>query len=106
VLNIGRQFGKSLLAINQTLLWCFNSKCKAAWVSPIYRQASKVFDEVINAFAKNSNIISKKDSSDLSITFSNGSILQFFSAERYDNIRGFTFLVGVKLLSCFSFLLH
>lgn len=91
VLNIGRQFGKSLLAINQTLFWCLNSKCKAAWVSPIYRQASKVFDEVVNAFAKSSNVITKKDSTDLSITFVNGSTLQFFSSERYDNIRGFTF---------------
>lgn len=91
VLNIGRQFGKSLLATNQLLKWALNNKCQCAWVSPIYRQASKVFDEVIKAFAKTNGVIERKDSTDLSITFVNGSTIQFFSAERYDNIRGFTF---------------
>jgi hypothetical protein len=90
VLNIGRQFGKSLLAVNQCMFWALNSRCSIAWVSPIYRQASKVYDEVIRAF-EGSNIITKKDGTNLSITFANGSTLQFFSAERYDNIRGFTF---------------
>lgn len=91
VLNIGRQFGKSLLAVNQNCYWCLNkANVKAAWVSPVYRQASKVYEEVVKAFA-GTNIISKKDGTDLTITFSNGSTLQFFSAERYDNIRGFTF---------------
>jgi hypothetical protein len=91
ILNIGRQFGKSLLATNQLLKWALNKRCQCAWVSPIYRQASKVFDEVIKAFAKTNGVIEKKDSTDLSITFCNGSTIQFFSAERYDNIRGFTF---------------
>ena len=89
-LNIGRQFGKSLLATNQLLKWALNSPCKCAWVSPIYKQASKVYEEILKAFA-NTSIITKKDGTDLSITFLNGSTIQFFSAERYDNIRGYTF---------------
>lgn len=90
VLNIGRQFGKTMLAMNQCYYWAFNnSGVKIAWVSPIYKQCKKVFDEMVLAFA-DSNLI-KSNASDLVITTQNGSTIQFFSAERYDNIRGFTF---------------
>jgi len=90
-LNIGRQFGKSLLATNQALYWAFNSKCDIAWISPIYNQANKVYEQVIKAFADNPQVFHKKDGQKLKIEFCNGSTFQFFSAERYDNIRGFTF---------------
>jgi hypothetical protein len=90
VLNIGRQFGKSLLAMNQCYFWAFNnSSVQIAWVSPIYRQAKKVFDEMVRAF-DGTNLIDK-NSSELIIKLKNNSTIQFFSAERYDNIRGFTF---------------
>lgn len=90
VLNIGRQFGKTMLAMNQCYYWGFNnSNVKIAWVSPIYKQCKKVFDEMVLAFA-DSNLI-KSNASDLVITLPNNSTIQFFSAERYDNIRGFTF---------------
>jgi hypothetical protein len=89
VLNIGRQFGKTMLAMNQLFYWMFNEKgCKCAWVSPIYKQSKKVFDDMVNAFA-DSDLI-HKNASELTITIGR-STLQFFSAERYDNIRGFTF---------------
>lgn len=92
VLNIGRQFGKSLLALNQCLYWALNNKgCEIGWVSPIYNQANKVFEQLVKAFQHDSSVIVKKDAQKLKIVFCNGSSLQFFSAERYDNIRGFTF---------------
>ena len=47
VLDIGRQFGKSLLATNQALYWLLNDTkfgvVEFAWVSPIYNQANKVY---------------------------------------------------------------
>lgn len=94
VLDIGRQFGKSLLATNQALYWLLNDSIfgvvEVAWVSPIYNQANKVYEQVVKAFAETS-IIKKRDATKLKLEFSNGSTFQFFSAERYDNIRGFTF---------------
>ncbi len=91
VLNIGRQFGKSLLATNQLLKWCLSDNdCKAAWVSPIYKQAKKVFDEIDTALS-NTGLVIERNKQELYFKFTNGSTLQFFSAERYDNIRGFTF---------------
>ena len=90
VLNIGRQFGKTMLAMNQTYFWAFNqTNIQCAWVSPIYKQCKKVFDEMVKAFEGTGLI--QSNASDLIIKTKNGSSIQFFSAERYDNIRGFTF---------------
>lgn len=92
VLNIGRQFGKTLLADNQALYWMFNDpKCKVGWVSPVYKQCKKVFEEIESAFSENPFVFSEKNKTDLTFKTINGSTMQFFSAERYDNIRGFTF---------------
>jgi len=90
VLNIGRQFGKTMLAMNQTYYWAFNqNNIQCAWVSPIYKQCKKVFDEMVKAFEGTGLI--QSNATDLIIKTKNGSTIQFFSAERYDNIRGFTF---------------
>lgn len=89
ILNIGRQWGKSMLAMNQVYYWAFNQKVQISWVSPIYKQAEKVFDEMVRAFAGTDVI--KSNAQKLLIETVNGTTIQFFSAERYDNIRGFTF---------------
>lgn len=68
----------------------FNDRgCKCAWVSPVYKQSKKVFEEMKLAFADTDLI--ETNATELTIKTNNGSSLQFFSAERYDNIRGFTF---------------
>lgn len=91
-LAIGRQFGKSLLGENQALYWFFNVPgCKIGWVSPIYKQCKKVFDEIDNAFAANQFVFKNKNKTDLTFTSHNNSTINFYSSERYDNIRGETF---------------
>ncbi len=88
VLNIGRQFGKTMLAMNQVYYWAINNPgSKIGWVSPVYKQSEKVFDEMARAFEPT---FIKTNAAKLTIEV-NGSTIQFFSAERYDNIRGFTF---------------
>lgn len=88
-LNIGRQFGKSMLGINQMLYWAINSKgCHIAWVTPIYKQGKKVFDEIEKATVKSG--LFEFNRSDLTIS-GFGSKISFFSGERPDNIRGNTF---------------
>ena len=80
------------MASNQLLFWALNNrKIRCAWVSPVYKQSKKVFDEVFKAFAKRPEIYRKVNQSELIIEYITGSTIQFFSAERYDNIRGFTF---------------
>jgi hypothetical protein len=89
ILNIGRQFGKTMLGINQMLYWAINHKgCNIAWVTPIYKQSKKVFDEM-EKVTKTSGLF-EYNRSDLTITGFNSQI-QFFSGERPDNIRGNTF---------------
>jgi len=92
ILNIGRQFGKTLLATNQLMYWALNNKnVRCAWVSPVYKQSKKVFEETYKAFRKRPEIYRGVNKSELIIEYKTGSTIQFFSAERYDNIRGFTF---------------
>tara|TARA_R110000744_G_scaffold108376_3_gene205255 strand:+ start:5 stop:1102 length:1098 start_codon:yes stop_codon:yes gene_type:complete len=71
------------------LYWLLhNPKSKGAWISPIYNQSKKVFQELSNAAHK---IMIHSNKADLTMEFLNGSTLQFLSAERYDSIRGFSF---------------
>ena len=89
VVATGRQFGKSLLAQNLMLYWLLKTpNSKGAWISPIYNQSKKVFQELSNASYK---IVKHSNKADLTMQFINGSTLQFLSAERYDSIRGFSF---------------
>lgn len=87
ILDIGRQFGKSMLGQNQCVDFMINRGWSGAWVSPTYRQAKKVAEELDNAFTGLFNY----NRSDLIMKTPNDCQLQFFSSERYDNIRGFTF---------------
>lgn len=88
IVSTGRQFGKSLLGQNLVLYWLLKNKGKGAWISPIYKQCQKVFDELSTASRQ---IIKQINKADLKITFINGSTVQFLSSENYDTIRGFTF---------------
>ena len=89
VVSTGRQFGKSLLGQNLMLYWLLKTPSnKGAWISPIYNQSKKVFQEIMNASHK---IVKHSNKADLTLEFINGSTLQFLSAERYDSIRGFSF---------------
>lgn len=89
VVATGRQFGKSLLAQNMMLYWLLQTpNQKGSWITPVYNQAKKVFDELTNAA---NTIITKQNKADLTITFINGSTLQFLSTDNYNTIRGFSF---------------
>lgn len=91
-LNIGRQFGKSLLGINQALDWFFNiGNAKIGWVSPVYKQCKKVFKDIDTAFGNNQNVFKDKNKTELVFTGHNGSSINFYSAESYDSARGETF---------------
>lgn len=89
ILNIGRQFGKTMLGINQMLYWAINDKgCNIGWVTPIYKQGKKVFTE-LEKVTRSSGLF-EYDKSELIVRGFNSTI-SFFSGERPDNIRGNTF---------------
>jgi len=65
--------------------------CRIGWVSPIYKQSKKVYKDIESAFGNNQHVFKGHNGTELTFTGHNGSTIEFFSAERYDNIRGFTF---------------
>ena len=92
---VGRQFGKSMMAMNLVLYWAINEgPCKVLWVSPVYSQTAKVMKELMEAIG-GSGIVDRCNYSDNYIKLKNGSEIYFRSAERYDNIRGMTMTYGV-----------
>lgn len=88
---IGRQFGKTALAMNQVIKWAVNNSWKIAWVSPTYKQCKKVFKDLDKAIGQAPFLRSKPNKSDLTFTLINGSEIIFYSAEAYDTVRGETF---------------
>ena len=92
VVSIGRQFGKTVMGQNQIIKWAVeNSNFKCSWISPTYKQAKKVFRELIKALGNCPYYSKPPNQSDLIIYFDNGSEIIFYSAEAYDSIRGETF---------------
>jgi phage terminase large subunit-like protein len=78
-----------MFATNQMCYWSINRPGSViAWVSPIYKQSKKVFDEFERA--TQSSGLFEYNRSELVIR-GFGSVIQFFSGERPDNIRGNTF---------------
>ena len=89
IVSTGRQYGKSLLGSNLLVYWLLNNNdSKGGWVSPVYKQAQKVFEDISKACK---DIITQSNKADLTIRFANGSNIQFLSAERPDSVRGFSF---------------
>jgi len=90
IVAIGRQSGKSLLAMNLVLDWSINNPLSTIlWVSPVYSQTTKVQKELFKALV-DTGIVDSCNYSENIITLKNGSEIIFRSAERYDNIRGYT----------------
>lgn len=98
---VGRQFGKSLMAINLSLYWMINKgPVKVLWVSPVYSQTTKVQKELMQAIGA-SGLVQNCNYSDNYIKLKNGSEIIFRSAEKYDNIRGLTVDYGILDESAF-----
>jgi hypothetical protein len=86
----GRQAGKSFTAMNLLLKWVLeNNDTIGMWVSPVYQQAKKVFNE-LSTLVAGTGISKAINKSELTITFINGSSIIFRSGEREDSLRGYT----------------
>jgi hypothetical protein len=90
VVACGRRFGKTLLAVFELLEFALthpNSNC--AWVAPYFRQSKIVYRFIRKVFHKTGkHFIVYKSDTDLRFEFANGSVIQFFSAENYETMRG------------------
>lgn len=89
VLCWSRQCGKTVLAELLLIEFLLKPNSFNAYISPTFQLGRKVFRDMLRLLQP-TGIVSKSNSSTLTIECSNGSQLQFFSAEAYTAIRGFT----------------
>ena len=76
--------------MNLVLDWSINNPLsKILWVSPVYSQTTKVQKEIYKAIV-DTGIVENNNFSENILSLKNGSEIIFRSAERYDNIRGYT----------------
>lgn len=87
VVDAGRRSGKSVLAE----LWAISKAAEQAgiyWiVAPTYRQAKQIHWKAIQQFVPPA-LIQKKNEVELSLTLTNGSIIELKGAENPDGLRG------------------
>lgn len=90
VCSSSRQKGKSFMIANLLAYYAVNYAGTASFcLCPSLKQAKNIFRTLHQAFAK-TGLIRSKNSTDCSITFINGSTINFKSAEQRENLRGFT----------------
>ena len=86
VVACGRRWGKTLCATNELARFALehpHSEC--AWVAPWFRQSKVVYRLMRSALHQ---VITRKSDAELRLEFINGSVIQFFSAENPDAMRG------------------
>ena len=95
LLKWARRHGKSTMAFNILVKECLKySKRRYAFIFSTYKSAKNIItqDPDMMGMLPSQDFdgqIWKLNRSDLTITFSNGSILQFFGADKVDSLRGF-----------------
>lgn len=90
IVACGRRYGKTLMACNEIIKFALDHpRANCAWVAPWFRQSKIAYRFIRRAFVgTGTTIIRRKSDSDLRLEFANGSVIQFFSAENADSIRG------------------
>lgn len=90
IIKAVRQCGKSIMLVN-ILIKCSleHANQTSVLISPTFKQAKNLLNQINKAF-KATPYCQSSNSSDLIFTFSNGSSIQFLSAEQGENIRGYT----------------
>lgn len=85
--------GKDMCSLQIAVRYLLRNVCTVAYVFPTFSQARKSIYEGIDISGirildRIPDELCKKNSSDLKVTFHNGSILQFIGSDRYDRLRG------------------
>ena len=85
---VGRQFGKTLMSINLLMYYGLNNNnSKILWISPVYAQCGKVFQQIYQALQP-AGLIKSANKADFLIQLVNGTSIYFKSSERPETIRG------------------
>lgn len=87
VIRCGRRFGKSVFAVNKIISSAISSIGDYWFVAPTYRQAKEIAWRLFDKYAPR-EFISKKNETELSIEFRNGSRISLKGADNPDSLRG------------------
>ena len=93
VVLLPRRAGKDFLCLQIALRQCLRKTCTIFYIFPTYSNARKAIWDAITIDGKRMldffpDQICKKNSSEMKITFINGSVLQFMGSTEYDRLRG------------------
>lgn len=89
-----RRAGKDVTAFNLAVRQCIRKVCVVYYIFPTYAQAKKViWDSITNSGERfldyiPSELIATKNSQEMKITFTNGSLLQLVGSDNYDSLVG------------------
>lgn len=87
IICAGRRWGKSILSELITLQWAVRQAGLYWIVSPTYRQSKQIHWRQLNQIVPR-QLITKKNEVELSITLTNGSIIELKGSENPDALRG------------------
>jgi hypothetical protein len=94
----GRQVGKTALAVFLSIYYLLDTqKCNVGFITPVHSTGKKIYDDICKALRTSEDlapyITFNQTTMSIKIEFTKRDVrqLKFFSAERYDNIRGNTF---------------
>ena len=89
-LIVARQTGKSLILTNLALKWSLeNNGVTTMVVSPTYNQSRKIYEDIERVISGTKLLVSS-NKSNYEMKLLNGSQIIFRSAEKPDNLRGYT----------------
>ena len=96
VLVAGRRFGKTTLAVVELIISALSKPDSLLWyVSPTYRQSKMICWKLLQKLLP-PELTVKKNESELSVQFANGSIIELKGADNRDSLRG-TGLDGIVI---------
>ena len=86
VVNCGRRFGKTLMAVNELLKFALEQReVLCWWVAPTYKQSKIAYRLMRKALA---SILSGKNEAEMRLELINGSVIECRSCDKPDNLRG------------------
>jgi hypothetical protein len=87
IIACGRRFGKTLACVNELLFYAStHPRSLNWWVAPVYQQTEIAYRMVLDALTR--DVIKAHHKSARRVELVNGGVIEFKSADRFDNLRG------------------
>jgi phage terminase large subunit-like protein len=85
VIACGRRFGKNVLLQDLAVECALKLRAPCGWGAPVYKQMLEDYNSLANTLAP---VITRKSAAEMRLDLLGGGVIQFWSLERPDSIRG------------------